>query len=142
MEAGLRSKCLLTSSTIFSSGIFPVPKVSTRTDTGLRDTDRVRKLDLAFVSQTGCYDVLCRISGRVSCGTVDLCRVFAGKCRRRVSGISAVGVYDDFSACQAGVSVRSADYESSCRINVVLRLVVYEGVRNDRIDDVFDDILS
>jgi hypothetical protein len=105
------------------------------------NADGVRKLDLAFVGQAGSNDVLRRVSRRICCGTVYLCRVFTGESAAAVSGISAVGVNDDLPSGQSGVAVWSADYESSRRIDVVFCFVVNKFIRNDRIYNVLDDVL-
>ena len=81
----------------------------------MRNADCVGQLNLALVSQTCGNDVLCHITGCVSCRTVNLGAVFSGESSAAVTGISAVGVYDDFSSGQSAVTVRSADYETSGR---------------------------
>ena len=83
----------------------------------LCNTDRIRKLDLTFVCQTCCNDILCYISCCICCGTVYLCAVLTGECAAAVSCISTVSINDDLTTCQSAVTVRSADYETSCRID-------------------------
>ena len=77
----------------------------------MSDTDCVGKLDLAFVGKTCCYDdILCYVTCCISRRTVYLCTVFSGESSAAVTSVSAVGVYDDLTSGEAGISVRSADY--------------------------------
>ena len=54
---------------------------------------------------------------------------------------SAVGVNDDLTSCKSSITLRSADYETSCRIDVDLGVVINQGSVNNRIDNVLSDIL-
>ncbi len=58
-----------------------------------------------------------------------------------VTGISAVGVYDDFSSGQSAVTVRSADYETAGRVDIIFCILIDHLLRKDRIEDIFLDIL-
>ena len=77
------------------------------------NTDRIGQLDLALISQTCCYDVLCNVTCCVSCGTVNLCAVFSGESSAAVTTVSTVSIYDNLSSGQTTVTVWSADYKSS-----------------------------
>ena len=55
--------------------------------------------------------------------------------------ISAVGVYDDLTAGQTSVTVRSADYETSGRVDEELGVLIDQLCRQNRIKDIFFDIL-
>ena len=88
-------------------------------------TDGVGKLDLTLVSQSGSYHILGHITCRVSCGTVHLGAVLTGECAAAVTGISAVGVYNDLTAGQSAVAVRSADHETACGVDKELRVLVH-----------------
>ena len=103
-------------------------------------TDRIRQLDLALVSQTCCYDILCNITCCVSRGTVNFGAVFSGESSATVTTISTVSIYDDLSSCQTTVTVWSADYESSCRIYKEFGICIYHLCRKDLIEDIFFDI--
>ncbi len=107
----------------------------------MSDTDCVGKLDLAFVGKTCCYDILCHVTCCVSCRTVYLCAVFSGESSAAVTSISAVGVYDDLTSGQAAVTVRSADYKTSGRVDKNLVSLIYHVCRKDRIEYIFFDIL-
>ena len=58
-----------------------------------------------------------------------------------MTGISAVGVYDDFSSGQSTVTVRSADYETAGRVDIIFCILIDHLLRKDRIEDIFLDIL-
>ena len=79
----------------------------------MSDTDCVGKLDLAFVGKTCCYDILCNVTCCVCCGTVYLGAVLSGECAAAVTSVTTVGVYDDLTAGQTTVSVRSANNETA-----------------------------
>src|SRR5882724_10244401 len=55
------------------------------------NADGVSQLNLAFFSKTGRDNVLRDVSRHISCGTVNLRRVFARKRAAAVRSISAVG---------------------------------------------------
>ena len=57
-----------------------------------------------------------------------------------MTGISAVGVHDDLTACDSAVPVRSSDDETACGINKKFGILVYHILRQDRIKDIFSDI--
>ena len=78
----------------------------------MSDTDCVGKLNLAFISKTCCYDVLCYVTCCISCRTVYFCAVFSRESSAAVTSVSAVGVYDDLTAGQTGISVSCLLYTS------------------------------
>ena len=100
-------------------------------------TDCIGKLNLTLVSQSCSNDVLRCVTCCVSCGTVYLGAVFSGECAAAVTGISAVGVYDDLTSGQSAVSVRSADNETSSRVDEELGVCIYHVCRENRIENIF-----
>ena len=106
----------------------------------LCNTDGIGKLDLAFVCQSGCYQVLCRITCCISCGTVYLCTVLSGECAAAVSCVAAVGVDDDLPTGQAAVTMRAADNETSGGVNEELGLIIHQLCGKDRIQNILTDI--
>ena len=109
---------------------------------GMRDADRVRKLDLAFFRDLRGDNVLRDVSRVVRSRTVDLCRVFARESAAAVAGIAAVGIDDDLSAGQTSVAGRPADDKASGGIDKDLGIVVEQRRGDGRADDLFDDILA
>ena len=103
-------------------------------------TDRVRKLDLAFIRKSCRNNIFCNVTCSVCCGTVHLCTVFSGKSSAAVSCISAVSIHDDLSSCQSAVTVRSADHETACRIDKEFCLIIYHIFWKDHIKHVFLNI--
>ena len=101
------------------------------------NTDRISELDLALICDTGSYDILCDITGCICCGTVDLRRVFTGESSAAVTGISAVCINDDLSSRKAAVALRTADYETSGRVDEDLGVLIDKLLRKDRINDQF-----
>ena len=58
-----------------------------------------------------------------------------------MTGISAVGVYDDLTACQTAVAVRSADNETAGGIDEIFGILIYHVSRNDGVKYIFFDVL-
>ena len=54
---------------------------------------------------------------------------------------STVSIYDDFSSCETSITVRSADHETSCRVDEELGLVIDQLLWKDRVEYVLLDIL-
>ena len=106
----------------------------------LRHTDRIGKLNLAAVCQTCRNDILRYIAGSIRSGTVYLRAVLSGKSAAAMTCISAVGINNDLSSGEAGVSMRSANHKTTRRIDKELRLVVQQLLRQNRIKHIFADV--
>ena len=109
---------------------------------GLRNADSVRELNLALICKSCRNDVLCNVSCRVGCRTVDLRRILARESSAAVTGVSAVGVNDDLSAGKSGVTCRTANDKSAGGVYVDLGLCIHKLSRNDSLDDELDHILA
>mmetsp|Transcript_17676 Transcript_17676/g.38620 ORF Transcript_17676/g.38620 Transcript_17676/m.38620 type:complete len:388 (-) Transcript_17676:221-1384(-) len=77
---------------------------------------------------------------RVCRGSVDLGGVLSRKGPAPVSSPASVGVDNDFSTGQAGVSVGSSNDESSRGVEVVDRVFVEVFFGNDRLHDVLHEV--
>ena len=55
--------------------------------------------------------------------------------------ISAVGVNNDLTSCQSGITVRSTDDETSGRVDKEFRVLVDELLRQNRLEDIFLNVL-
>src|SRR5690606_18386961 len=97
--------------------------------------DGVGHLNLAFLGQACGYDILGHVTAGVGSGTVNLRGVFAGEGAATVTGHAAVGVYDNFTASQATVAHRAADYELAGRVDVELGGFVKQFGRQGVLDD-------
>ena len=53
-----------------------------------------------------------------------------------MTGKSAVSIDDDLSSRKTGVSLRSSDYETACRIYIYLGITVNQFGRDDRCNDL------
>ncbi len=104
-------------------------------------TDCIGKLDLKSVCIARCHEVLRDIPRCVSCGTVNLRAVLAGECSAAVTTDTAIGIDDDLAAGETCIAVRSADDETSGRIDEDLGVVINHGRINNRVDNVLADIL-
>ena len=108
----------------------------------MSNADSVSKLNFAAVCDSGGYNVLRNVTSHVGRASVNLCRVLAGERTAAVTGISAVGVNDNLSACQSAVAHRTADNESSCRVDVNLGVVVEHFLGESGSDNLADDVLA
>ena len=104
-------------------------------------TDRIGKLNFAFVSKSCCYDILSYITSCICCRTVNLCAVLSRESSAAVTSGSAVSINDDLTSCKSTVTVRSADYKTSCRIDEVFCILVYHISRDDLIKYIFLNVL-
>ena len=59
-----------------------------------------------------------------------------------MTGVSAVSINDDLTSCQTAVALRAAYYESACRIDVDLCILVHKVSRNYRTDNHVLDVLA
>ena len=107
---------------------------------GLSHADGVGQLDLALVSQAGCYDILGHIAGCVSSRTVYLGAVLTGECTAAVSCVAAVGIYDNLTAGKTGVAVWSADNKTAGWIDKELCVVIKKFCRKNRLEYILADI--
>ena len=58
-----------------------------------------------------------------------------------MSCISAVSIHDDLTSCQACITVRSTDDETTCRIDKIFGICIQKFLWQDRIKYIFFDIL-
>ena len=79
--------------------------------------------------QTCRHDVLGHMPRGIGSGAVDLCRVLARERATAMPGHSAVGIDDDFSAGQTGITDWTADCETTARIDQEPRLRIQQIAR-------------
>src|SRR4029077_18597762 len=87
---------------------------------GLCYTDRVSQLHFALIGQSRRHNILGNVPRHVSCGTIDLGRIFPAEGTTAWAPNSAVGIDNDLAAGEAGITHRSANDEASRGIDVVL----------------------
>ena len=63
----------------------------------------------------------------ISCATVHLTRVFSGESATTVSTFTAVGINDNLTSGQTGISVRTTDDKLSGRVNMIDNLVIEQS---------------
>lgn len=54
---------------------------------------------------------------------------------------SAIGIDNDFASGQAGIAMWSADDKASGRVDMKLCVCIYQGSRDDNLDDMFNDVM-
>ena len=60
--------------------------------------------------------------------------------RAAVTTGSAISIYNDLTSCKSAVTVRSADYETSCRIDKIFCILIHHICRNNLIKNIFFNI--
>lgn len=105
------------------------------------NTNGVGELDADTVAEVVGHEGLGDPAGGVGGGTVDLGAVLAGEGTASVGAPTSVGVDDDLSAGEAGVTVGSADDEAAGGVDVVDGLLIEVLGGDDRLDDVLHDVL-
>ena len=75
----------------------------------LRNTNRVRKLNCAFISKVCCDNIFSKIARSISRRTVNLCRVFAGERATAMRGSTTIGIYDYLTTSKTGIPIRPAN---------------------------------
>jgi hypothetical protein len=86
----------------------------------LGNTDGVRKLDQAAADETGGNERLGDPTGEVSGGSVDLGVILSGESTSTVGTPSTVGVDDDLTASQTGVTLWTTNDEETGRLDLVV----------------------
>ena len=86
--------------------------------------DGIGKLDLALLGKSCCHNVLCNITRCISCRTVYLCAVLSGESAAAVTGISAVGIYDDLTSGKTCITVRPSDYKTACGVDKIFGVFI------------------
>ena len=89
----------------------------------LGDADRIGDLDGAALGKAGGDHILREIARDIGGRTIDLGRVLAAERAAAMGRRAAIGVDDDLAAGQAGVPVRTTDFEAAGRVDVIDGLV-------------------
>ena len=58
-----------------------------------------------------------------------------------MTSCSTVGINDDLTSCQTTVTVRSADNKTACRVDEIFGIRVNHISRDDRIKNIFLNVL-
>lgn len=109
---------------------------------GLSNTDGVRELDKDTTSQLGVDQRLGDPSGNVGSGTVDLGVVLSGEGTTTVGTPSTVGVDDDLTTGQTGVTLGTTDDEQTRGLQVVDSAVIKQVGGDDLLDDLLLELLA
>jgi hypothetical protein len=109
---------------------------------GLGDTDGVGELDEGAAGELGVHERLGDPARKVGGGTVDLGVVLSGESTASVGSPTTVGVDNDLTAGQTGVTLGSTDDEQTRGLDVVDGLVIEELGGDDLLDDLLLDLLT
>lgn len=109
---------------------------------GLGNTDSVGQLNQASSSEAGVDQRLGDPSGSVGGRSVDLGKVLSGEGTTTVGTPTTVGVDNDLSTGQTGITLGTTDDESTGRLDVVDGPLVHEVGRDDLVDNLVLDLLS
>lgn len=108
----------------------------------LSHTDGVGQLNKRTASELGVHKRLGDPASEVSSGTVDLAVVLARESTTTVSTPATVGVNDDLTASETGVTLWATNDEHAGRLNVIDRLVIQQVVGDDGLDDLLGEDLA
>ena len=106
------------------------------------DTNGVRELNEDTAGEASGNEGLGNPSGSVSGGSVDLGEVLAGESATTVGTPTTVGINNDLSASETGVTLRTTNDETARGLDVVDGLVVEEVGGDDLLDDLLHDFAS
>lgn len=109
---------------------------------GFSDTDGVRELDEGSSGETSSDKGLGDPSSSVGGRSVDLGPVLTGEGTTTVSTPTTVGVDNDLSASETGVTLRTTNNKSAGRLDVVDNTIVKEVLGDNLLDDLLKDLLS
>jgi hypothetical protein len=108
---------------------------------GLGDTNGVRELHQDTSRKTSCDEGLGNPARSVGGGPVDLGEVLSAESTTTAGSPASVGVNDNLSACDTGVTLGTADHETTRGLDVVDGLVIEEVGGDDLLDDLFENLL-
>ena len=103
---------------------------------GLSDTNGVGELDKGTSGQAGVDQGLGDPASNVGSGTVDLGVVLSGESTTTVGTPTTVGVNDDLTASETGVTLRTTDDEAAGGLEVVDSAVIKQLSGNDLADNL------
>jgi hypothetical protein len=106
---------------------------------GLGDTNGVGELDKGTAGKAGVNKGLGDPTADVGSGTVDLGVVLTGEGTTTVGTPATVGVDDDLTAGETGITLRTTDDEAAGRLDVVDGAVVQQLSGDDLLDDLLLD---
>lgn len=106
------------------------------------DTDGVRELDEGSSGETSSDKGLGDPSGSVGGGSVDLGPVLTGEGTTTVGTPTTVGVDNDLSTSETGVTLRTTNDKSAGRLDVVDDSVIKKVLGDNLLDDLLEDLLS
>ena len=104
---------------------------------GIGEADSVRDLEESSVAEASSDQGLGHVAGVVGCGSVDLGRVFTGESTTTVGSPATVGVDDNLTASEAGVSSGTTNVELARGVNHDL-----SAIQHVLGDHGLDDLLS
>ena len=112
---------------------------------GLTHADGVESWISHSSSQSCGNDVLCHTRLQRRLGGLPWCSPFRRKAPPPWTGISAVGIHNDFTSGESAVAIGSSDHEASGGIDVEFGFIVNQlcgqnGIENIFFDDVFMDL--
>lgn len=105
-------------------------------------TNTVSNLDEGSLAEASSNEGLGDPSGSISSRSVDLSGVLTGESTTSVTTPATIGVNDDLSTSQTGITARSTDEERTRGVDVVDGVFIEVLGVDDGLDDVFLDLLG
>jgi hypothetical protein len=106
------------------------------------DTNGVGELNQDTVSKTSSDDGLSDPTSSVSSRTIDLGGILSGESSTTMGTPTTIGINDDLAASETSITVRTTNDETARRVQVENGLLVEVLSRNDRLDDVLQQLGS
>lgn len=106
------------------------------------DTDGIRELDEGTAGEFGVHDGLGNPASNIGGRTVNLGVILSGESTTAVGTPTAVGVDDDLTAGETGVTLGTTDDEKAGWLDVVDSAVIKKVGWDDLLDDLLQDLLS
>src|SRR5581483_7231961 len=103
-------------------------------------TNGVSDLDLRAVRESSRHQVFRDVARRVCRASVYFGRIFATERPTTVARHSAIGINDDLATGESSVAHRAADDKPPGWVHQEARPVIQHLFRNDRSDDLLDDL--
>ena len=104
--------------------------------------DSVCQLDFAFICQTCGNDIFSNVTCSISSTAVNLRGVLAAESTAAMTSHAAIGINDDFTAGQTSITLRTADNETTGRVDVVFGFRIQHFCGNNRCNNLFDNIFA
>ena len=93
---------------------------------GFGDTDSIRYLYQNFITKTCGDQVFSDMPCSIGCRTVNFAWILSGESTTAVRAFTSLGIYNDLTAGESGISMWATDHEIAGWIDMVLDVIIEE----------------